>query len=91
MDTRILFMFASPSKARTAQVQTSSGWVNTSLSQIQPGSRFRMMRPDGTLVAGANGATEFTASRQPAPAPTLRETVREKFSQMLSVRPAAFA
>lgn len=86
-------MFAA-SKARTAQVQTPTGWVNTGISQIQPGQTFRMVRPDGSIVPGTNGATEFVAGDRSASVKTamaLRAHVREKFTNLLSVRPAAFA
>lgn len=84
-----------PTQARTAQVQTPTGWQNTSLSQLAPGDRFRMLHSDGSPVSGKCGSTEFTAGpqvKQLAPVTSqLRERVREKFSQMFAPRPVACA
>jgi hypothetical protein len=86
---------AEVSKARTAQVHTPAGWQNTSISQIEPGSRFRMVQPDGTLVSGRCGGTEFTAgpkvTRLQPITTVLREHVRQRFSQLLTPRPVAHA
>lgn len=84
------------SKARTAQVQSPEGWKNASVSQLKPGDRFRLIKPDGSAVCNLCGATEFTAGRaveqlQPVAA-ELRARVRERFDQFFSsARPAACA
>lgn len=48
--------------ARTAQVQTPQGWMQTSLSKLQSGQQFRVIKPDGSVVCGSTGATVFQAS-----------------------------
>lgn len=79
------------SKARTAQVQTSQGWKDTCVAHLAPGDRFRMVKPDGTLVSGQGGATEFTAGLQvlhlQPVAEVLKARVRARFAQYFA--PAA--
>lgn len=80
------------SKARTAQVQTTEGWIAKSVSQLQPGDRFRLIKPDGSVVASTSGATEFTAGvhvaeLQPAAA-ALRGRMQSRFAQLFAA-PAA--
>lgn len=84
------------SKARTAQVQTPSGWHTKSVSQLLPGEKFRMLSANGALVAGLNGNTEFTAGAQVArlkpPTSELRTRVRERFAEFFAAqRPVACA
>lgn len=83
------------SKARTAQVQTSGGWETKSVSQLMPGDKFRLCKPDGTLVTCSRGNSEFTAGNKVTSlspkTPELRQRVRERFAGFFTVAPVACA
>lgn len=76
-------------KARTAQIHTAQGWVDVGLSQIEPGNRFRVLRADGTTVAGRCGSEEFTATQHPRAqsCEALQKRVYQRFSSLFAHPP----
>lgn len=78
------------SKARTAEVRTPEGWKRVSMQQLQAGDRFRLLKPDGTVVQGQGGRTEYVATAAAKPRPEeMKQKVAKTFSGLF--RPTAVA